>query len=39
MYLKIEIRVSGREFLPFKYVVNVFFRNKTDDIVEIQKDT
>ena len=30
-YLKLEIRVACREFLAFKYVVIVFFRNKTDD--------
>ena len=31
MYLKLEIRVACWEFLAFKYVVIVFFRNKTDD--------
>ena len=30
-YLKLEIRVVCREFFAFKYVVIVFFRNKTDD--------
>ena len=30
-YLKLEIRVACREFLALKYVVIVFFRNKTDD--------
>ena len=30
-YLKLEYRVVCREFLAFKYVVIVFFRNKTDD--------
>ena len=31
MYLKIEICVACREFLAFKYVVIIFFRNKRDD--------
>ena len=31
MYLKLEICFACREFLAFKYVVIVFFRNKTDD--------
>ena len=31
MFLKLEICVACREFFAFKYVVIVFFRNKTDE--------